>query len=115
MDDTCPNCEKRMEWCRICKKYVCERAREFRNNRQTGQPYWTCENPSWCTHNEGYSKKNRFALLSDQGHWRIRDDETEKEHSFDSDVRKEYTILRLFNQLAFELDILKREHVKDTE
>lgn len=112
MDDICPKCEQRMVFCRACRRYVCERAREWANigSNQMG---WRCEGV-WCAHDD-YAKKNRFELLSDGGYWRIKDDETGKEHAFDNHVRKEYTLLHLLNQLAFELDALKRDLVERTE
>jgi hypothetical protein len=97
-------CYGEVTFCRICKKHVL-----------TQEERWRCKVFSGCPHNEGYAKKNRFQYLTSDGNYRVRDDERDISYRFTDGFVKDDALLSIINQLAFELDILKRELVKETE
>lgn len=102
----CETCRGYRHPCRVCQKEV-------------------CTNPVWghgpdcvtCTHeNEyDYAKSDRFSFDSNYGSYQMIDHETQKRLCWDGSPRQEWSLLHILNQLAFELEVLKKQHVKDTE
>ena len=106
MSDKCETGRGYRMMCRVCQKEVC-------NN-----PIWE-HGPDCvvCTHEEkyDYAKKDRFVFESNYGAYQMRDNETQKTNCWDGSGRQEWSLLHILNQLAFELEVLKKQHVKDTE
>lgn len=110
----CPHCNQQMVYCRVCARFVCERAREMHQTRP-GEAFWRCNSPDWCTHG-GLAKKDRFAPEQQFGGGeRLKDNVTEQSHAWQTDHDRHWTFLKIINDMAFELEMLKEHHVKDTE